>query len=645
MTTPSDDFSALQAALAGRFSLDREIGRGGMGLVYLARDVALDRAVAIKLLPSAFAGQADARERFLREARTAAALSHPNIVPIYLVEAREALVCFVMGYVEGESLGERVRQQGPLSASEGVRIIREVAWALAYAHGRGVVHRDVKPDNILLERGSGRAMVTDFGIARVVSRSTLSQQGEIVGTLQYMSPEQADPSAPLDGRSDIYALGVTAFYALTGRLPFQSENAAALLAMHLTEPAPPIASVRPELPAKVAEAVDRCLAKGPDARFPSAEALADALGDSVPAARPIPPSAMHLRDSFNMTFPLIYFPSIAWLLVRLIAPESAAVVGWTALGLAITGLASPIVAIRECARARLSPAEIASIFASQAALSDDTLELSGREVRRLRRWVRSPIGRVICGAFGITALAMGVYTGFRAVHPRVGDDIFNFIPGAIVAATIGIVYLGAAVKTGPIGRWLDADLTSGANPVLRQRQAMARWLYDNPVMRFAFRLARYTVRAPKAAPMIETSPTEVLLGRAADQLFAALPKGERARMAQVPTVIRGLERAAQQVRGRREDLDRAIAQAGEAGESERRGELIRELETARTAAEARLRTAVTALENLRLDLLRARAGVGRPDQLTAALEDARRVGEEITAELEGRRQVDRVLGA
>ena len=644
MTTPLDDFSALQAALAGRFSLDREIGRGGMGRVYLARDVALDRVVAIKLLPSELAAQATARERFLREARTAAGLSHPNIVPIHLVEAREALVCFVMGYVEGESLGERIRRQGPLPAPEAVRIIREVAWALAYAHGRGVVHRDIKPDNILLERGSNRAMVTDFGIARVVSRSTLSQQGEIVGTLQYMSPEQADPCAPLDGRSDLYALGVTAFFTLTGRLPFQSENAVALLAMTLTEPAPPIASVRPEIPAKVAEAVDRCLAKGPDARFPTAEALADALGDSVPAARPIPPSAMHLRDSFNMAFPLIYFPSIAWIFVRLIAPESAAVVGWTCLGLAITGLASPIGAIRECARARISPAEIASIFASQAALSDDTLELSGREVRRLRRWVRSPIGRIICGAFGIAALGVGAYTGFRAVFPRAGDERIAFIPGAILVVMIGAAYLGAAFKKGPIGRWLDADLANGANPVLRQRQAMARWLYDNPVMRIAFRLARHTVRAPKAAPVIEGSPTEVLLGRAADDLFAALPKDERARMAEVPAVIRRLERAAQQVRGRREDLDRAIAQAGEGGESERRGELIRELESARTAADARLRTAVTALENLRLDLLRARAGVGRPDQLTAALEDARRVGEEIAAELEGRHQVDRVLG-
>ncbi|MGB7211966.1 MAG: protein kinase [Gemmatimonadales bacterium] len=645
MTTPSNDFTALQAAVAGRFSLDRELGRGGMGVVYLARDVALDRPVAIKLLPSHLAALPDSRERFLREARTAAGLSHPNVVPIYLVEANDAAVWFVMGYVEGESLGDRVRRQGPLPVHEAVRVTREVAWALAYAHGRGVIHRDIKPDNILLERGSGRAMVTDFGIARVVSRSTLSQQGEIVGTLQYMSPEQVDPSATLDGRSDLYALGVTAFYALTGRLPFDSENATALLAMHLTEPAPPITSVRPTIPAKVAEAVDRCLAKAPDARFPSAEALADALGDSVPANNPIPPSAMHLRDAVNVSFTLLYFPLGAWFMTSVFAPDSAAVVGWIALAFAILGLMNPFYAARECVRAGLNPKEIANIFASQAAVSDATLEISGREVYRLRRWVRSPIGRIICGLVGIGALGFAIHAGSRIVRPRAGDDGFEIIPAAILALGTAIVYLGAALKTGPIGRWLDADLASGTNPVLRQRQRMARWLYDNPLMRLAFRLARFTVRAPKPAPVIETAPTEVLLGHAANELFTALPKADRVRMTEIPEVIRGLERAAQVLRGRRDELARTIAEAGEAGDSGRRAELVRELETARGMAEQRLRTAVMALENLRLDLLRARAGVGRPDQLTAALEDAKRVGEEINAELAGRQEVDRVLRA
>src|SRR5205085_10383799 len=162
---PSAEFLDLQAALAGEYSLERELGRGGMGVVYLARDVQLDRDVAIKVLPTQLALTAEARERFVREARTAAGLSHPHIVPIHRVGEARGFVFFVMTYVEGETLGERLRTRGPLPAAEAARVMREVAWALAYAHGRGIVHRDITPDNILVEAGTGRALVTDFGIA------------------------------------------------------------------------------------------------------------------------------------------------------------------------------------------------------------------------------------------------------------------------------------------------------------------------------------------------------------------------------------------------------------------------------------------------------------------------------------------------
>src|SRR6478672_11253662 len=159
-------FLAFQSAVVGRYSLERELGRGGMGVVYLAREVRLDRPVAIKLLPPEFAAQERLRDRFLREAGTAARLSHPYIVPIHSVDEVGDFVFYVMAYVDGDTLAQRVASRGPLSAGDATRVMREVAWALAYAHAQGVVHRDVKPANILLERGTERAMVTDFGIAR-----------------------------------------------------------------------------------------------------------------------------------------------------------------------------------------------------------------------------------------------------------------------------------------------------------------------------------------------------------------------------------------------------------------------------------------------------------------------------------------------
>ena len=241
--TASSEIDALNAALAGRYTVERELGRGGMGRCSLARDLSLDRLVAIKLLPPALASQSDLRERFLREVRTAASLSHPNIVPIFSVEETQGLVFYVMGYIEGETLTQRVRRAGPLPPSDAARILQECAWGLGYAHGRGIVHRDVKADNILLERGTGRAYVTDFGIARVAKNATMTEMGQSLGTPQYMSPEQA-AGEPLDGRSDLYSLGIVGFFALTGTLPFDAPNVQSILAMHLTRPAPPVATVR-----------------------------------------------------------------------------------------------------------------------------------------------------------------------------------------------------------------------------------------------------------------------------------------------------------------------------------------------------------------------------------------------------------------
>src|SRR5262245_59145877 len=243
-----------------------------MGAVYLARDVRLDRHVALKVLPAEFATQSGLRDRFLRETRTAASFSHPNIVPVYAVEEGDDVLAYAMAYVEGESLAERVKRAGPLSVRETVKLLQDVGYALAYAHGRGVVHRDIKPDNIMIERATGRALVMDFGIARSISASVgagnegLTRVGEVVGTPEYMSPEQATGDH-VDGRSDLYSLGLTAFFGVTGVPAVSGETTGKVLARQITEPLPSVRERRPDLPAPLADAIERCAAKSPVDRF------------------------------------------------------------------------------------------------------------------------------------------------------------------------------------------------------------------------------------------------------------------------------------------------------------------------------------------------------------------------------------------
>ena len=212
--------AALERALGAQYEIGRLLGRGGMGAVYLAREKALERAVAIKVLPPDLAADAESRERFRREARTAARLTHPNIVPLYTFGEAEGMLYFVMGYVRGESLGDRMRREGRMAEADVRRILAELADALDYAHRQGVIHRDIKPDNVLLDDESGRPMLTDFGVAKArASGATLTEAGAVVGTAHYMSPEQASGARDLDGRSDLYGLGILMFEMLTGAVP------------------------------------------------------------------------------------------------------------------------------------------------------------------------------------------------------------------------------------------------------------------------------------------------------------------------------------------------------------------------------------------------------------------------------------------
>jgi serine/threonine-protein kinase len=265
--------------LSTHFQIVREIGRGGMGVVFLARDVALHRLVAIKVLRREFSESEEHRERFRREARMTARLSHPNIVPVHTFGEADDLVYIVMKYVHGESLGDRLRRDGTVPAEETQRILRDLALALDYAQGEGVVHRDLKAENILLERTTGRAMLTDFGVALLRSLDPVrTDSSRAFGTPHYMSPEQAAGEPDIDGRSDLYSLGVLGYYMLSGGLPFDGLTFETLAAKHIADAHEPLAD-RLEKPAVVlCAAIERCLLKDRDDRWRNGRELADALG-------------------------------------------------------------------------------------------------------------------------------------------------------------------------------------------------------------------------------------------------------------------------------------------------------------------------------------------------------------------------------
>ena len=277
---------ALATALGTQYQLTGLLGRGGMGSVYSAHEPFLDRQVAIKVLPSDVAG-GDARERFVREARTAARLSHPNIVPLYTFGQSGELLYYIMGFVDGESLEARLKRAGRIPSDDARRIMRELADALEYAHQLGVIHRDVKPDNVLLERSTGRAMLTDFGIARQSAvHETLTQTGLVVGTPHYMSPEQASGERSLDGRSDLYSLGIIGYRMLTGRLPFEGAGLREVLAQQISRTPDPIAQAATGVPLDLGNVVTRALAKAPAQRWASAGAMRDALAQNAEDATP-----------------------------------------------------------------------------------------------------------------------------------------------------------------------------------------------------------------------------------------------------------------------------------------------------------------------------------------------------------------------
>ncbi len=282
MDTPNtpDLHARLSQALAGQYVIERLLGQGGMGSVFLARDVALDREVAIKVITPDLASSHELRQRFIQEARTVAKLRHPNIVTVYATGEAEGLLYFVMEFVPGESLRDRMTRDGAMAPHDGDDILRDLALALDHAHAAGIVHRDVKPENVLLDRETGRAMLTDFGVARALAAAgdgRLTGHGFVLGSPRYMSPEQAAGDQDLDGRSDQYSLGLIGYEMFAGVPAVDGPTTSSILIKHLTERPKPLSDVRPELPTSITITIDRALQKDPSTRFARCGAFAASL--------------------------------------------------------------------------------------------------------------------------------------------------------------------------------------------------------------------------------------------------------------------------------------------------------------------------------------------------------------------------------
>jgi serine/threonine-protein kinase len=286
----TDRLAVLRETIADRYAIERQIGQGGMAVVFRARDRRHDRSVALKVLRPELA-TAVGPDRFLREIQIVAALTHPNILTLIDSGEVDGLPFYVMPYVEGESLRDRLDRERQLPLEEAIQITLEVAGALGHAHALGIVHRDVKPENVLLE--AGHAVVSDFGIAHAVTEAgaeRLTGTGIAIGTPAYMSPEQAAGGVEIDRRADVYSLGCMLYEMLAGEPPFAGPSPSAILAKHVSAPVPSVRIVRPQVPERVERVIQRALAKVPADRFPSCAGLAEALRDAAsrPDAQPLP---------------------------------------------------------------------------------------------------------------------------------------------------------------------------------------------------------------------------------------------------------------------------------------------------------------------------------------------------------------------
>lgn len=620
---------ALQEPLIGRYSLERELGRGGMGRVYLAREVRLDRAVAIKVLHADLARRPEARARFLREARLAARLAHPHIVPIYAVETAGDLVFLVMAYIDGETLGERLRRRGALPPDDAERVLRETAWALGYAHARGVVHRDLTPENILLDRGTGRAVLADFGLA---GETDVAERGPVFGTPGYLAPE-AIRGDPTDARSDLYALGVIGWTALAGRAPFTADTTAQLLAKHLVQSAPPLAPLAAGASRRLVAAVEGCLAKDPDARPADATAWL-ALLDRTPEPVAIAPALRawftrweRIRPAYALATPILALQTylLLWTSLR---TESSMLLTVAAISSILTVTAIPIashlifeaLSLRRLHRLGFGIHDIRAAYGHWR-----------EALRRERRGELPPLaGRVVFDLTVVGSVVLLVVLGL--VLPRLPGWYSEAYEAAyvrrIILEMMGPTYLATLTGIG-IG-FAAPGFRLRSDGVFRR---LVERFWHSRLADGITRLASLGQRRVHAASSTLHRNTELVLGLAIDDLWRAMPRSLRDGLGDVPSLATTLQRSAVELRDLVDGLRHDLAEGLLADDAAATADFL----------DARHRETVAVLERIRLQLLRSLAVRTTTRDLTDQLDAAVRLEALLVADLAGHAGARRVL--
>ena len=637
------------AAVGDRYLVEIELGRGAASVVYRATDAALKRRVALKVLPPERAADGATRERFRREAEIAARLSHPAIVPIHAVDERDGLAYVVMAFVDGESLEERLVRDPRPPLAEVRRILEDIADALAYAHSRGIVHRDVTPANIMLEAGTGRPLLTDFGIARAAAEHPrLTAVGMAIGTPAYMAPEQALGDREVDGRADVYALGVIGWQMVAGAAPFESPTTLGMLMKQVAEPTPSLASRRPDVPFDLAAVIERAMAKSPDDRWDDAGAFRDALRSAGTArtAPPAPaaPSTPRSGERAAMrptAWPPGYIPLRP--IARLDAPAPA----------------PPPLDAREQIRLRMEEEEDVRLWGRLTSLAD-----RARAFRRsflLTAGISSLVvftpefpPFVVLPVFTLIS-SFGLRRRMRSLRSE-GLRIRDVLRGQLAPEFAGTP--ASSRSGGTAGGRPQRESIAAARSLVRSQVAPAT--RDRMAAEEAARLAPRDVLEGSYGETIRQAVSDRLAIREA---LSRLDTVDRDMLPDIePTVTALVDRVASLAQTMHrldsglsvglghEISDRLVAVRREPASDERdrrvallerQEETVRDLEARRTALAGRLDSAGMALRTLRLDLVRLRAsGVGASiDEVSHATQEARALSRDIAVALEAARDL------